>query len=269
MKSATESGSRTGWIRFLRIQDWFYLLGISGLVLVRNLDRVDPWMAVRVLAFSSLFLCWGYVFNNTFDQHEDSIEKNGFKTSGRSTVTAVTMALTAVLLVVAFLWRIHLPTFLVMGLNVAYSAPPIRLKRFLASSLAANGVFFGFVAYASSQLIHGEVVGGELAFAGFVAALFLPLQYVHHLEHRECEGLQLAFVHRFTSALLFLVLLCVSFFLQFAMPVGFVYLMTAYGAAGASLALSMQSPRETRIHLRWLSAVFGTALFALVSARWR
>ncbi len=254
-------------LRVLRVRDWSYLMGIALLVFFRHPQAIEIGTVVSVVVFAAIYLCWGYVFNNSFDQQEDDDRKNGFRALGKSTTFAVTFGLSGLLITLAFFWGILLPTIAIMILNVAYSAPPIRLKRFLAPSLAANGLFFGFVYYAAAHLALGRVAPADLAFAAFVFILFLPLQYVHFLEHREEEGLATELPHRLVAVFLFAVL-CASVFVPwFATIRESASLVTIYSSAGALVVLRRQPARHLRVDLRWLSLAFGLALVVFFVSR--
>jgi 4-hydroxybenzoate polyprenyltransferase len=75
-----------------RIQDWWYILGITLLAYIhiyqQRLGLSLVW--VPALAFSVVYLCWGYMFNNLFDREEDNVAKNTFTKMGFSSAFRIT-----------------------------------------------------------------------------------------------------------------------------------------------------------------------------------
>lgn len=249
-------------LRVARVQDWIYLLGIAGIALVRNVDRIDLSIALKVSTFSAVYLCWGYVFNNLFDLEEDSSSrKNPFLLHEARTGRAVTAVLSLALLGWAAALELVPETLAMMALNAVYSVRPIRLKRWLAPALVANGFFFGFVYYAAAKTIHGFVPPDEFNVALFVFLVFLPLQYVHSVEHREIEGSSWRMEDRIALAGL-LVALSAWSFSRPELESSFVATST-YSVAFFALALTeRESASRLRLRLRWMSGLFGLALLA-------
>jgi 4-hydroxybenzoate polyprenyltransferase len=254
-----------GVVRLLRVQNWFYLLGISVLALARHPAGLNS--AVQVLLFSSVYLAWGYVFNNLFDQDEDSETKNPFKGLSREISTAVAGALSLALLGLALAWGLFVPTGIVMILNALYSVPPVRMKENLALSLFCNGIFFGFVYYSSVALLTSPVRGDDLSVCLLVFLIFLPLQYVHFLEHREVERKETRLGHKLGSVLFFALLglitnLSALPLLQSLSKGTLIYALVSIGAT-----LYPGSAGAVRVRIRWTSLIFGIYLLSQLMIR--
>ncbi len=172
----------------LRIQHWAYLLGIAFLALWHHSGPVNVGKAANAIVFCGIYLCSGYMLNNWHDRDEDLEAKNRFKVWSERASLQVTWALHAGLAVLAILNQIGIETLCVFGLNYVYSVRPLRLKRFLPAALVCNGVFFAFLYYASAKIVANQVSPEAYYFVGYVFLFFLPLQYVHFLEHLEESG---------------------------------------------------------------------------------
>ena len=66
-------GSIDYLFRFLRIRDWYVMLGIPLIAMKDDLLVPDNLI---VLLISALYLACGYSFNNVFDIGNDGKEKN-------------------------------------------------------------------------------------------------------------------------------------------------------------------------------------------------
>jgi hypothetical protein len=246
-------------IRTLRVENWYYLLGISLLALIRCSE--SSWIKVsHVFIFSSAYLCWGYVFNNFFDQMEDSPNRNAFKSLSQPTAATLTVFLSAILIFLGFYWSILAATTLVMGINALYSAPFARLKENLVFALLANGIFFSFVYYSSVSLIKGSLNQNDFSFCVFVFLLFQPLQYVHHLEHREMAGQRSGLVLKSISAGFLALLVAVTAGPWFPSLNQILFGTIAYAAACLMAVFYTGAAKEIRVRIRWLSMGFGLYL---------
>lgn len=258
MRSTSEAWV-TRVLRLTRLRDWVYLLGIALLAIARHREVMTVELVTKILVFDSVYLCWGYVFNNLFDQAEDDAAKNPFLLLERSTARWITIALSALLLALGAAFGLLIETLAMMALNVVYSVPPVRLKAWLVPSLAANGFFFGFVYYAASRLVDAPDFRAELSISAFVFLMFLPLQYVHHLEHRQIEGAKIRFLDRVAVAGFFSAVLVWVFVRP---ELSMIQLETLVYAIACLVV--MGDRRATAIRLRRifrnLSAVFGFAI---------
>ncbi|MCM2277003.1 MAG: hypothetical protein NDJ89_02890 [Oligoflexia bacterium] len=254
-------------IRLLRIQDWYYLLGIALLAVVQYPVRPAFMDVFRVFSFVSVYLCLGYVFNNLFDRDEDFAPKNPFKEMDQKHAILITSSLTLGLMVIAAWNELLSETLALIALSFAYSAPPWRLKRFLPAALVLNGVFFGFIHYASSKILAtgsaGETaVSPSLEFTSYVFLIFLPLQYVHSLEHRETAGRSVRTGHKL-AALGFFALPCLPTIwhgTEGLHPLRELTLL--YSAACMAALLLIASPARARKAVRVISMAFGILLVA-------
>lgn len=242
---------------FLRVRDWIYLLGISALVLAKEQIWTAPVVCLLALGFNAIYLCWGYVFNNAFDVDEDSPEKNAFLEESRKRVAAVTGILSAALVGAAVTGGIFGSTLLVMLVNGIYSVPPLRLKRFVIPSLVANGIFFSFVSYSTSMIVRGSVGRSDVALAVFVFFVFLPIQFVHSLEHREEDGKPVRMIDKFATLVLFAVVLVLPFVPQFSSLGPIRWGTVLYCIAGSVLVFTNPSASECRRALRLISILVG------------
>ncbi|MES2963859.1 MAG: hypothetical protein V4760_08205 [Bdellovibrionota bacterium] len=242
-----------------RLRDWVYLLGIAMLAIAKYRGVVSAELGATILVFNGVYLCWGYVFNNLFDQGEDDPIKNPFLVLERARARWITFALTFLLIALAAWFGLLAETLSVMALNVAYSVSPIRLKRWIVPSLAANGVFFGFVYYSAVKLIPTAELSIELPVCVFVFLLFLPLQYVHHLEHRELARAKVRSFDRLVVACSFAAVIA----WVFTNPVLAVIRLETLAYSVVCVVLvgdRRTSALVLRRIFRWISAAFGIAM---------
>lgn len=239
--------------RLLRVHSWYYQMGIPLLAVLKYQAHASVEGIVRVAALNALYFCWGYVFNNLFDQDEDELAKNSFKALPQRVSYGITGLLQIFLVLLAYFNGLLLETLFVILLNALYSIPPFRLKRRLIPSLLINGVFFGFSYYSAVFILLGRMDDEGLHFCGFIFLMFLSLQYAHFLEHREGEGIESGFTQK-TGILLLLGSLCLASRQPYV-------LATCFYSAACLLALYFfQSAKKARIGIRGLSVVFGIYL---------
>lgn len=250
------------WIKLIRLQDWFYHLGIPAIAILQYRKYVNLEQAGKVLFFCSLYLCWGYVFNNYFDQKEDDFSKNKFKLINDSISLLITFGLLVALLVASFFEHLILETIIVVILNSLYSMPSIRLKRFLLTSLLSNGIFFSFAYYAAVNILLGHTDPFSMHFALYVFLIFLPIQHIHFLEHAEEAGAIAKSAQNLISAFLFFLLVLYTWelsSLHYLSSGTLVYSMVAF-----SCIVVVKSPKKSRRIIRWLSMLFGIYLIVRI-----
>lgn len=157
--------------RLLRVQHWYYQMGIPLLAILNWQKLAIPSRVFQVFIFSSVCFCWGYVFNNLFDQDEADIHKNLFKRMPAYLGRTITFALQLILLMLSVYENLFLATLFVVALNASYSVPPFRLTNHFIWSLVLNGLFFSFSFYASTLILVGGVDGECIKFSRFIVLL--------------------------------------------------------------------------------------------------
>jgi len=212
------------------------------------------------LAYCGVYLCSGYMLNNLHDREEDPESKNRFKVMPERTSRRVTLGLHAALALVAAINDLVPESLSIVALNLAYSARPVRLKRFLPASLFCNGLFFAFPYYVSAKIVADRVDSGAFQFAGYVFLIFLPLQYLHHLEHVEDSGTRAGLGLRLGS-IAFLALPCIYTALPALEPLHRFHAGTvAFSVAALIAVLALRSAASARVAVRVLGLVLGVFL---------
>ncbi|MFW6047008.1 MAG: UbiA family prenyltransferase [Candidatus Woesearchaeota archaeon] len=171
------------FLKAIRLRDWFYLLGIPLLPYLQKYELNYHWHFFSILLFGSLYLSWGYLFNNVFDINEDNIKKNVLsKTKEQKKWFFLALGTFSILLVYSLLVSLKLfcLCILIFILNFMYSVPPLRLKENWLTSLLINGVIFTSLYLGASFIINYNF---DMWFAGVIFFLFLVLQAIHELEH--------------------------------------------------------------------------------------
>jgi len=169
------------FFRFFRVKDWYYMLGITLIAISQNPFTFNSLLAMVASIF---YFCFGYTFNNVFDIGEDKKRKNILTRNDFKKGLVVTQV---IFLIMAGLYWLAEPLVLILiffayALNILYSVPPMRLKKYRIYALPANGIFFS-TNYVASKWIatgHFEYISGL-----FVFFLFMWLQSVHELEHKK------------------------------------------------------------------------------------
>ena len=170
--------------RIYRIKDWFYLLGICAFAFVDYSHLLTIHNILLALVYSSVYLAYGYSFNNCFDTHEDSFTKNAFRNDefgSKQKCLYIFIPMIVLLLFSAFTHLVGEILFL-YTLNYLYSVPPFRWKNNLFFSLIANGIFFSYIYYATTKIIGHGAIPLQSPFLFYIFCLFIPLQFVHYAE---------------------------------------------------------------------------------------
>jgi 4-hydroxybenzoate polyprenyltransferase len=246
----------------LRIRDWWHnWLGLSLLALRHLWPAPDPARVMSAFGFCGLYLAWGHAFNNLFDLEEDgSSAKNALHGMTPVASRAWVCALTFLLFAASFPLGLAQGTALLVVANAVYSIPPLRLKRCAVPSLCLNGLLFSFAYFAPASILAGGVSSRVWEFSGFVFLLFVPIQFVHWLEHQEEAGRSRTPLQRLALYLLFLLPGTVAIFFL-SLPVALASL--AFGVAAAPLADAAGGASQARRRVRLLGLAFGVILLVL------
>lgn len=248
-------------IRAFRVLDWWYLLGIAALAYFHVIGFRFTIALPVSMGFSVLYLCWGYVFNNLYDRGEDSVVKNPFNQMSFSQAFRLTGLMMLALVFLATMTGLYWETLFVIILNALYSVPPLRLKRNVVFAMLANGIFFSFIYYASVKIAADGFLTSEIFYVVFVFLLFLPLQFVHYLEHREIEGKVSPTWFRFLAIIPFLALCLFTYWNGKYRPDISWILTTLYSLICLGGLLLTPSVRRARMYLRVVSMIYGVGLF--------
>jgi 4-hydroxybenzoate polyprenyltransferase len=238
------------FLRAIRAKDWYYMLGIPLLAYVQVYGLAPSIDALHLLVFCSLYLSFGYLFNNVFDTEEDSAQKNIVAADKNQRFWLVVCL---VLFTVFCMYSVYLSLqllavcVLVLGLSILYSVPPFRLKDFLLLSLALNGVAFALL-YIASLLLLGSKI--DTVFALLLFFLFVFLQSLHELEHRASKARKTAF---HLSILPF----C---FISYIYTASIFYLTLAYAAGCLVVFYRKSTYSQKRLQTRYLSMLYGAGL---------
>jgi 4-hydroxybenzoate polyprenyltransferase len=250
----------------VRFSDWYYLLGICFFCFLDFPHAVNLSKAACSIGFCSIYLAWGYTFNNYYDQEEDSEQKNILKTiQNPSEKFAIVAGLTVLLFASAFLLGIWVETLIVMFLNFLYSHPAVRFKNDLVYSLFANSIFFGFLYYASMTILQPLFTHKKTQHQLYILLMFLPLQYVHFLEHEEFQRP----IRPIKKTLIpFLLVIVVSIYSLLFVKNSAVPALTVFFSLGFMLIVVLNdSMARSRILIRYLSLLLGFGL--LINEGWR
>jgi hypothetical protein len=232
------------------------MLGISLLALIQFKESVVISTAVLSVFYSFHYLAYGYVFNNLYDQEEDhSLKKNPFKKMSSAKAKIITLILLSSFLLNSVFLDVFYEALFICFLNALYSIKPFRLKHFMLFSLIANGLFFSFVFYASAKIINKDLNYDSLMTTLYVFCLFIPIQFIHCLEHSEEEGIHIAQKDYFLLLSLYLSLTLFSYYSN-----QFFYITLFYSSMSFFLSMLSKSASKLRSKIKGLSFVMGIGL---------
>ena len=243
--------------RIFRVRDWVYLLGIPCLALAPFIPETNLLIIFKVFLFGAVYLAWGYGFNNFFDCEEDNDSKNHFRQMQPTSAIVLLSLMTIAFISLGEQFGVFKETLLVIAINTAYSAPPIRLKRFLLSSLLANGFFFGMLYFVSAKILQKENFSEIIVLAALIFALFLPFQYVHFLEDNRAENSGLKIWERWGLAGLLIPLLLLVHFSGIHELFRMRILAISFSIFSLGLMFRSSSSQLLRVHLRHVGVVIG------------
>lgn len=243
--------------RIFRARDWVYLLGIPCLALAPFILETNLLIILKVFLFGAVYLAWGYGFNNFFDCAEDNDSKNHFRQMQPISATILILLMTIAFILIGGIFGVLRETVLVVMVNAAYSAPPIRLKRFLLSSLLSNGFFFGMLYFVSAKILHKESISEMIALAALVFALFIPFQYVHFLEDNRAKNSGLKIWERWGLVGLLMPLLLLVLFSDIQELFRMRMLAICFSVFSMGLMFKSSSSQLLRVHLRHVGIVIG------------
>jgi len=262
----------------LRVKDW---LPLTGLVLLGYLFAGPVssfWELGMTMLAGSLFLAQGYGLNNIADVRVDSKKKNPLVGSDMSIKYAMIITVFLVLLglYVSFLLSIAAATafFIGVAINVVYSFPPLRLKRFVLSNLIFNSA--GFTMLALIGALTRPLSSTELfLFSGFIFLSLIPYQIIHIKSHQDSDplqGLPDDVQPLFIGSLAAIILWSTLFAWQLHLG-GFLIIIGIHSVAQGIVVLIV--PRNllpsrgssVRRHMHKLSLGLGSALMILFSMR--
>jgi hypothetical protein len=239
-------------------------MGISLWAIWENFSNIDTTRILLAIIFGANYLCWGYLFNNFFDQDEDLPTKNLLKLIPREHSILIIASMQACLVYWSLTYKFLLEMIFIFVITLFYSVPPLRWKRFVAPALISNGIFFSFVFAATSLILKPSFSARDYWICLFIFLIFLPLQFIHVQEHREQDGITLKQKTKIFTLLLFMPILAIAFTMggQSLSPPFVVALL--YIAVIALILWKQSSAHRCRLALRKASLVFGIGFILLL-----
>lgn len=219
-------------VRFIRIQDWYYLIGIAYLGFCFQLRRWDTAAFAALTLVASLYLAQGYSLNHYFDIVTKEKDGRGCLVGGFGLRRALCLSigLLALNLIVAFFHSKAVLGLVVIGAAIGflYSSPRTYLKNKFFLNIILNSTGFTvlfLVGYFSNKPL------SSLTFytAGYMWLGIVPEQLIHLMAHRTVEGaLRISFERSFVLLYSSLFLWLAWSFVCFAVlcPMGPLFLAT-------------------------------------------
>lgn len=249
------------FLRLVRFKDWFYFLGLPILVFLVNEQDVTFQAKLSSTVYVALYLACGYLFNNFYDQQEDSRHKNFLKSYAKETSWMIFMGMNILMMGLSIVLEVFSAFICIFLLNVLYSHPKVRLKENLIFSLLANALSFSFITYVTSKISYEELTELSWVLSGYVFLIFLPIQYIHLLEHKEDEGKSIKAHHRYLI-LVTMIPLLLSVFMSSNLFLDRVKWGTCLFLVASFIATQMiQTPSQCRLVVRKLGALLGIYIF--------
>lgn len=212
--------------QLLRVKDWLHILGITLLgMLYVSKEMPSGLFPLWALIVASLYLAHGYSMNTCFDLRYGGIISAEDFSRG--------LAFSYCLFLLNCLIARHLSLY-ILGIVIigslaclAYSARPLRLKRFIVSNLALNSFGFSMLFLLGFVAASGRIGPASFIATAFFFLIFIPLQLVHHIAHTEEDrGQRISALHIrygmkvvvFALKAAFLVITCWVLFIPLPFP---------------------------------------------------
>lgn len=181
---------------FFRTKEWLHILGLAvlGIAFHSEFDLFTH-NALLGLIVSSLYLAHGFSLNNYFDIRIDRpIKKGGFSLNYplHKKLLLCSCALFLVNCVLSFQISPIVLYLVIIGgiLGVAYSAPPLRLKKMTFLNILLNSAGFSVIFLIGFVSVNNSVTLHSLMMAILFALVFIPLQIMHQISHSEADKIQ-------------------------------------------------------------------------------
>ena len=260
-------------IRFYRIKDWYYHLGLTllGFIFVNKAQPLNADL-LKSLCISACALSYGYSFNRLCDEPP---ERNCYK----DFLLVLIPIFLALGLVHIYYPNFHLLFSLAILLNTTYSLPKIELKRIPFLSVLINiylfGVLFLLGAYAAKKIYEFRTV----LMSAYISLFFIPAQLLHELSHAR-EDKRFLFVQRnwkkYSAGLLISIIILFVFSLYLFNRLGLKLIFLAANLLWVILTfyifkfnllktLSLEKAAILRKIFKYIGLGFGSCLFLAFS----
>jgi len=251
------------YIDFLRIKDWFYLIGIALLGFLYGIKVLNLFDIFILFLISSLYLAHGYTLNNCFGIRNLSKGLH-FKTG-----LFISFFLFAMNCLISFLFSKTIFLLVIAGgfIGLLYSAKPFRLKENLVSNFILNSLGFSILFLIGFGLNKSLSVESWLLFL-YIALFMVPHQVVHILSHRnEYKLRNYNLIKLFYPSLLILTFWSLIIFYIFSITPFLFILTVAFSAIQAYIfksKLHEKNFKKIRILMRVVSMAFGVLMMLIL-----
>jgi 4-hydroxybenzoate polyprenyltransferase len=175
-------------VAFLRVPDWYYLVGLGLLGYTYRMPRLDVANLGLVLAVTSLYLAHGYGFNHYYDVRAGEREPTSARVARSGLLLSIACLIGAIGLALLCLPPIVAALLGVGGvISLLYSSSLTRLKRlpFWNVVLNSSGFTVLFLVGFFANKTYLPVVPCLL---GYIWLGIVPFQVIHLMSHRPQEG---------------------------------------------------------------------------------
>jgi len=200
------------YIKFLRIQDWFYITGLAYLGFFLKTTQLDIKNLFFISFISSLYLAHGYSINNYFDHQRNQANVAGqFK--GEFNWQAglfISVGLFLVNVTLSFFYSKLILLLVISGgvISYLYSSTHIKFKSCFLFNIILNSTGF-VILFLIGYLANKPISVNALLLSGYVWLGIVPSQIIHLIVHNPDEknflfSLDLAFKYFYLSLLIWL-----------------------------------------------------------------
>lgn len=207
------------YIKFLRIQDWFYITGLTYLGFFLKTSQLDIKNLFFISLISSLYLAHGYSINNYFDHQRNQANVAGqFK--GEFNWRAgllISVGLFLINAALSFFYSKLIFLLVISGgvTSYLYSSTHIKFKSCFLFNIILNSTGF-VILFLIGYLANKPISVNALLFSGYVWLGIVPSQIIHLIVHNPDEknysfSSNLAFRYFYLSLLIWLLFSFVCF----------------------------------------------------------